>query len=83
MSRLNVILPDQSTQPFMRGILTNELMRRGMTFQKAYQIAEETKAQFQGEKEVQSKILSNTIEDLIKKRFGKKCHYSICFPDNF
>ena len=47
-------------------------MRRGMSFQNAYQIAEETKAQFQGEKEVPSKILSNTIEDLIKKRFGEK-----------
>ena len=51
MSRINVIHPDESTQPFMRGILTNELMRRGMSFQKAFMIAEDAKSHFDGEKE--------------------------------
>ena len=72
MSRLNVIRPDQTSQPFMRGILTNELMHRGMSFQKAFQIAEDTKLHFQNEKEIKSKLLWKTIEELIKKRFGEK-----------
>ena len=72
MSRLNVIHPDQTSQPFMRGILTNELMHRGMSFQKAFQIAEDTKLHFQNEKEIKSKLLWKTIEELIKKRFGEK-----------
>ena len=72
MSRINVIHPDESTQPFMRGILTNELMRRGMSFQKAFMIAEDAKLHFDGKKEIQSKVLSDAIEELIRKRYGKK-----------
>ncbi|MEC8845040.1 MAG: hypothetical protein VXX42_13740, partial [SAR324 cluster bacterium] len=72
MSRINVIHPDESTQPFMRGILTNELMRRGMSFQKAFMIAEDAKSRFDGKKEIQSKVLSDAIEELIRKRYGKK-----------
>ncbi|MEC7562801.1 MAG: hypothetical protein VX662_03795, partial [SAR324 cluster bacterium] len=72
MSRINVIHPDESTQPFMRGILTNELMRRGMSFQKAFMIAEDAKSHFDGKKEIQSKVLSDAIEELIRKRYGKK-----------
>nr|ADI19253.1 2-phosphoglycerate kinase [uncultured delta proteobacterium HF0200_39L23] len=72
MSRFKVIRPDQTSQPFMRGILTNELMHRGMSFQKAFQIAEDTKLHFQNEKEIKSKLLWKIIEELIKKRFGKK-----------
>ena len=72
MSRINVIHPDESTQPFMRGILTNELMRRGMSFQKAFMIAEDAKSHFDGKREIQSKVLSDAIEELIRKRYGKK-----------
>ena len=81
MSRLNVIHPDQTSQPFMRGILTNELMHRGMSFQKAFQIAADTKLHFQNEKEIKSKLLWKTIEELIKKRFGKK-ELDFLLPEN-
>ena len=72
MSRLTVIRSDRSSQPFMRGILTNELMRRGMSFPKAFKIAEDIKSHFQGKVKVTTRNLAKKIEDLIEKRYGAK-----------
>ena len=72
MSRLNVIRSDKTTQPFMRGILTNELMRRGMSFRKAFKIAEDVKSHFSEKNEVASKNLEDIIDLLIEKRYGQQ-----------
>ena len=63
---------DNTTEPFIRGILAHHLMERGMNFEKAFQIAKDTKVHFAKKKKVHSHDLSKAVDQLISKRYGKK-----------
>ena len=68
--QLEVIRQDKSKHPFMRGMLAHKLIQRGMSFEQAYQIAEDAKSFFQEQAEVTSASLMKSVDELIITRYG-------------
>ena len=54
---LEIILPDQSKHPFMRGMLAHKLIQRGLSFDQAYQISKDVRSFFQENAVVSSSYL--------------------------
>ena len=69
--QLQVIRPDKSKHPFMRGMLAHKLMQRGLSFDQAYQIAEDAKSFFHEQSEVTSESLMKSVDELIVSRYGE------------
>ena len=69
--KLEVILQDKTKHPFMRGMLAHKLIQRGLSFDQAYQIAEDAKSYFNEKSEVTSESLMRSVEELIVSRYGK------------
>ena len=63
--KLEVILQDNTKHPFMRGMLAHKLIQRGLSFDQAYQIAEDAKSFFQKQAEVTSESLMESVDKLI------------------
>jgi len=69
--KLEVILQDNTKHPFMRGMLAHKLIQRGLSFDQAYQIAEDAKSFFQEQAEVTSESLMESVDKLIVSRYGE------------
>ena len=69
--KLEVILEDNSKHPFMRGMLAHKLIQRGLSFDQAYQIAEDAKSFFHEQSEVTSESLMKSVDELIVSRYGE------------
>ena len=69
--KLEVILEDKTKHPFMRGMLAHKLIQRGLSFDQAYQIAEDAKSFFQEQSEVTSESLMKSVDKLIVSRYGE------------
>lgn len=68
---IQVIDGDQKV-PFLRGMITNSLMARGLTFQDAYRIADEVRERLRERGEIEKAQLSNLIHALVTERFPGK-----------
>jgi 2-phosphoglycerate kinase len=68
--KLEVILEDNSKHPFMRGMLAHKLIQRGLSFDQAYQIAEDAKSFFHEQSEITSESLMKSVDELIVSRYG-------------
>ena len=69
--QLEVIRQDKSKHQFMRGMLAHKLIQRGLSFDQAYQIAEDAKSFFHEQAEVTSESLMKSVDELIISRYGE------------
>ena len=70
--KFQVIRPDKSKHPFMRGMLAHKLMQRGLSFDQAYQISKDARSYFQQQSEVTSESLMESVDELIVERYGQE-----------
>jgi len=70
--QFQVIRPDNSKHPFMRGMLAHKLMQRGLSFDQAYQISKDARSYFQQKGEVTSESLMQSVDELIVARYGQE-----------
>ena len=68
--QFQVIRPDKSKHPFMRGMLAHKLMQRGLSFDQAYQISKDARSYFQQQAEVTTESLMQSVDELIIERYG-------------
>ena len=67
---MKVIKPNNTKEPYVRGILAHKLIQRGLPFEQAYQIATETRAQFRQNALIPVQKLVETADQLIRQNFG-------------
>jgi 2-phosphoglycerate kinase len=65
---LMVIKSDGTREPFLRGIMTRTLTQQGVSFDKAYRIAQELKQKLAKRDEVQTHELQRLLEEHLRKR---------------
>ncbi len=70
--QFQVIRPDNSKHPFMRGMLSHKLMQRGLSFDQAYQISKDARSYFQQQSEVTTESLMQSVDELIVARYGQE-----------
>ena len=70
--QFQVIRPDNSKHPFMRGMLAHKLMQRGLSFDQAYQISKDARSYFQQQSEVTTESLMQSVDELIVSRYGQE-----------
>ena len=70
--QFQVIRPDKSKHPFMRGMLAHKLMQRGLSFDQAYQISKDARSYFQQQAEVTTESLMQSVDELIVARYGQE-----------
>ena len=70
--QFQVIRPDNSKHPFMRGMLAHKLMQRGLSFDQAYQISKDARSYFQQQSEVTTESLMQSVDELIVARYGQE-----------
>ena len=70
--QFQVIRPDKSKHPFMRGMLAHKLMQRGLSFDQAYQISKDARSYFQQQSEVTTESLMQSVDELIIARYGQE-----------
>ena len=70
--QFQVIRPDNSKHPCMRGMLAHKLMQRGLSFDQAYQISKDARSYFQEQAEVTTESLMHSVDELIIARYGKE-----------
>mgnify|MGYP003303644368 FL=1 len=70
--QFQVIRPDKSKHPFMRGMLAHKLMQRGLSFDQAYQISKDARSYFQQQSEVTTESLMQSVDELIVARYGQE-----------
>ena len=70
--QFQVIRPDKSKHPFMRGMLAHKLMQRGLSFDQAYQISKDARSYFQQQSEVTTESLMHSVDELIVARYGQE-----------
>ena len=70
--QFQVIRPDKSKHPFMRGMLAHKLMQRGLSFDQAYQISKDARSYFQQQSEVTTESLMHSVDELIVSRYGQE-----------
>ena len=70
--QFQVIRPDKSKHPFMRGMLAHKLMQRGLSFDQAYQISKDARSYFQQKGEVTTESLMQSVDELIVARYGQE-----------
>ena len=70
--QFQVIRPDKSKHPFMRGMLAHKLMQRGLSFDQAYQISKDARSYFQQQSEVTTESLMHSVDELIVTRYGQE-----------
>ena len=70
--QFQVIRPDNSKHPFMRGMLAHKLMQRGLSFDQAYQISKDARSYFQQQSEVTTESLMHSVDELIVARYGQE-----------
>ena len=70
--QFQVIRPDNSKHPFMRGMLAHKLMQRGLSFDQAYQISKDARSYFQQQAEVTTESLMQSVDELIVARYGQE-----------
>ena len=69
-SGLTVVYPDGSRQPFLRGMVTHDLVRRGLGFELAYAVAQKVRDELASEKEVSSEEISRCLQGKLRARLG-------------
>ena len=70
--QFQVIRPDNSKHPFMRGMLAHKLIQRGLSFDQAYQISKDARSYFQQQAEVTTESLMQSVDELIIARYGQE-----------
>ena len=70
--QFQVIRPDKSKHPFMRGMLAHKLMQRGLSFDQAYQISKDARSYFQQQSAVTTESLMQSVDELIVARYGQE-----------
>ena len=70
--QFQVIRPDNSKHPFMRGMLAHKLIQRGLSFDQAYQISKDARSYFQQQSEVTTESLMQSVDELIVARYGQE-----------
>ena len=64
--------PDNDKAPFLRGILTQSLVNTGLTFEDAYQMAQDVRNELKDVDEISSSDLKKLVSRLLETRFGSE-----------
>lgn len=78
--RLKVTSANNESWPFMRGMLTHSLVQQGMETKDAYEVAQEVKQKLEGRETISKRKLSEFVDNLIEKKFGKSYAASLRHP---
>ena len=65
-----VVIDGKTRSPFLRGILTHSLLKRGLDFKQAYQIANTVRERFRKKNEVLRQEIRKTVDSIIEKEYG-------------
>ncbi|MEE2775222.1 MAG: hypothetical protein VYE73_00420 [Acidobacteriota bacterium] len=63
---------DASRQPFLRGVVTRDLVRRGLPFEDAYSLARAVRARIRGRAEIETTELRELIQEELAVALGDK-----------
>jgi len=64
--------PDGDRTPFLRGILVQSLVNSGLTFDDAYELAQEMRHELRDLMEIPARELKSRVAALLEQRFGPK-----------
>ncbi|MEN8175665.1 MAG: hypothetical protein ABFS23_07870 [Pseudomonadota bacterium] len=64
--------PDREQAPFLRGILTRSLVNAGLSFDDAYDMAQEIRSDLKDTPEITTTTLRGIVASMVEKRFGPK-----------
>ena len=71
MAKITVInAPAGDRTPFLRGILVQSLVKAGLAFADAYELAQEVRNELQDDQEISSQALRDKVASLLETRFG-------------
>ena len=68
--QLVVVEDSGERRPFLRGLVTHQLLQRGLTFDDAYSIAQALRGQLSGRDEVTAAELRDLVDTLLHQQFG-------------
>ena len=69
--RLNVVCSAGRRQRFLRGMITHDLVQRGIDFDDAYTIAHAVRDHYSDRSEVETAEIRDLITELLEKRYGE------------
>ena len=64
------VVEGEARAPFLRGVLTHSLLKRGLSFKDAYGIANSVRDRFQKEGKVSRKQLRETVDSILEEKYG-------------
>lgn len=64
------VVEGEARAPFLRGVLTHSLLKRGLSFKEAYGIADTVRDRFQKEGTVSRKQLRKTVNSILEEKYG-------------
>ena len=71
MAKYSLMVVEGDTKaPFLRGVLTHSLLKRGLSFKQAYGIANTVRERFQKDGEVSRRKLRGAVDSIVKKEYG-------------
>lgn len=71
MAKYSLMVVEGDTKaPFLRGVLTHSLLKRGLSFKQAYGIANTVRERFQKDGEVSRRELRRAVNSIVKKEYG-------------
>ena len=65
------VVEGEGRAPFLRGVLTHSLLKRGLSFKQAYRIANTVRDRLQKEGSVSRKRLRETVNSILEEKYGK------------
>ncbi len=65
-----VVVEGETRAPFLRGVLTHSLLKRGLSFKQAYRIANTVRDRFQKEGEVSRLQLRRAVDSIVREEYG-------------
>ncbi len=64
------VVEGEARAPFLRGVLTHSLLKRGLSFKEAYGIADTVRDRFQKEGTVSRKQLRKAVNSILEEKYG-------------
>ena len=64
------VVEGETRAPFLRGVLTHSLLKRGLSFKEAYGIANRVRDHFQKAGRVSRKQLRQTVDSILEEKYG-------------
>ena len=64
------VVEGEARAPFLRGVLTHSLLKRGLSFKEAYTIADTVRDRFQKAGRVSRKQLRKAVDSILEEKYG-------------